>query len=99
MNQMNRIWFKYLIKELKNLLQIQVTEKKLFIKDLSKTFVIWKMTKIIWSEVQVDKICTPAASHLLLPVSATVAGAELTERYQFQVQLVFQLPGLFTQIW
>lgn len=47
---------------------------------------------------QVGKICTPAASCVLVTVPAAVAGAELTEGDQLQVQLILQLPGLFTQI-
>lgn len=43
---------------------------------------------------------TPAVSGpLALLAAATVAGTELTEGDQLQVQLILQLSGLFTEFW
>lgn len=45
-------------------------------------------------------MCTPAVScPLALLAAATVAGAELTEGDQLQVQLILQLSCLFTEFW
>lgn len=44
--------------------------------------------------------CWPAVSCPLVPVAAAaVAGAELTEGDQLEVQLILKLSGLFAQIW
>lgn len=45
-------------------------------------------------------MCTPAVScRLALLAAATVAGTELAEGDQLQVQLILQLSCLFTKFW
>lgn len=65
---------------------------------------IWARAGLVYARSEKVSVhphcCWPAVSCPLVPVAAAaVAGAELTEGDQLEVQLILQLSGLFAQIW